>query len=60
MSDTKQDKKDIIAQIQALTRLLELDGQKKERKNLEEWKKTFKALQGIVENPLPFLLTLIK
>ena len=34
--------------------------QKKSRENLEQWKDTLEGLRDITNNPLPFLLTLLK
>ena len=34
--------------------------QKKSRENLEEWQNTFESLRDITNNPLPFLLELLK
>ena len=60
MSDPIQQQKDIFQKVQGLMAFLDATDEKKNRENLDEWKKTFAALRDITNNPLPFLVDLYK
>jgi len=60
MSDAIQQQKDIFKKVQGLVAFLDATDKQKNRENLDEWKKTFAALRDITNNPLPFLVDLLK
>ena len=60
MSDPIQQQKDIFQKVQGLMAFLDATDEKKTTENTDEWKKTFAALRDITNNPLPFLVDLLK
>lgn len=60
MGDTQSAQKEIFGKIQGFMAFLDTAEQKKSRENLEEWQDTFESLRDITNNPLPFLLELLK
>ena len=60
MSDTQNTQREIFSKIEGLIAFLDTTEQKKSRENLEQWKDTLEGLRDITNNPLPFLLTLLK
>jgi len=60
MGDTQNAQKEIFGKIQGFMAFIDATEQKKSRENLEEWQNTFEALRDITNNPLPFLLELLK
>ncbi len=60
MADPIQQQKDIFSKVQGLMAFLDTTDQQRNRENLEQWKQTFAALRDITNNPLPFLLDLLK
>ena len=60
MGDTQSAQKEIFGKIQGFMAFLDTSEQKKSRENLEEWQNTFESLRDITNNPLPFLLELLK
>jgi hypothetical protein len=60
MGDTQSAQKEIFGKIQGFMAFIDTTEQKKSRENLEEWQDTFESLRDITNNPLPFLLELLK
>jgi hypothetical protein len=60
MGDTQSAQKEIFGKIQGFMAFIDTTEQKKSRENLEEWQNTFESLRDITNNPLPFLLELLK
>ena len=60
MGDTQNAQKEIFSKIQGFMAFLDTTEQKKSRENLEEWQEVFESLRDITNNPLPFLLELLK
>jgi len=60
MGDTQNAQKEIFGKIQGFMAFIDTTEQKKSRENLEEWQNTFESLRDITNNPLPFLLELLK
>tara|TARA_B100001094_G_scaffold58842_1_gene54304 strand:- start:1877 stop:3952 length:2076 start_codon:yes stop_codon:yes gene_type:complete len=60
MADPIQQQKDIFSKVQGLIAFLDATDEQRSRENLEQWKQTFAALRDITNNPLPFLLDLLK
>lgn len=60
MADAQESQKEIFSKVQSLLAFLDTTEQKRNRENLEEWKDTFESLRNITNNPLPFLLELLK
>ena len=60
MPDTQNTQKDIFSRVEGLIAFLDTTDEKKVRENAQEWQDTFEALRNITNNPLPFLLELLK
>ena len=60
MGDTQNAQKEIFGKIQGFMAFIDTTEQKKSRENLEEWQEVFESLRDITNNPLPFLLELLK
>jgi hypothetical protein len=60
MADPIQQQKDIFSKVQGLMAFLDATDEQRNRENLDQWKQTFAALKDITNNPLPFLLDLLK
>ena len=60
MSDTQNTQKEIFNKVEGLISFLDTTDNKKVRENAQEWQNTFEALRNITNNPLPFLLELLK
>ena len=60
MADPIQQQKDIFSKVQGLMAFLDATDKQRTRENLDQWKQTFAALKDITNNPLPFLLDLLK
>jgi len=60
MADPIQQQKDIFSKVQGLIAFLDATDEQRTRENLDQWKQTFAALRDITNNPLPFLLDLLK
>jgi len=60
MSDTQNTQKDIFSKVEGLIAFLDTTDEKKIRENAQEWQDAFEALRDITNNPLPFLLGLLK
>ena len=60
MSDSIAQQKEIFGKVQSLMAFLDTTEQNKKRENLEQWKEVLESLRNISENPIPFLLELLK
>tara|TARA_R100001509_G_scaffold118449_1_gene72886 strand:+ start:328 stop:2472 length:2145 start_codon:yes stop_codon:yes gene_type:complete len=60
MADSLEQQKEIFGKVQGIMAFLDTTDQAQKRENLEAWKETFESLRNITNNPLPFLLELIK
>ena len=59
--DIQEDKKSILSKLKGLQALLEIDDQRKERRgNLEKWKLANDNIKWGADNPIAFLLLLVK
>ena len=58
--DNQQSQKDIVGKIQGLLTFLDLGEKSKQQENLDAWQDLFESLRDIGNNPIPFLLELIK
>ena len=59
-ADSINSQKEIFGKVQGLMAFLDTTDQTKNRQNTEEWKRTLESLREITNNPLPFLLELLK
>ena len=59
-ADSINSQKEIFGKVQGLMAFLDTTDQSKNRENTEEWKRTLESLREITNNPLPFLLELLK
>jgi|21_taG_2_1085346.scaffolds.fasta_scaffold00062_35 hypothetical protein len=60
MPDTQDTQKDIFAKVEGLIAFLDTTDEKKVRENAQEWQDTLEALRDATNNPLAFLLNLLK
>ena len=60
MPDTQDTQKDIFAKVEGLIAFLDTTDEKKVRENAQEWQDAMEALRDITNNPLAFLLNLLK
>ena len=60
MPDTLDTQKDIFAKVEGLIAFLDTTDEKKVRENTQEWQDTLEALRDATNNPLAFLLNLLK
>tara|TARA_R110000851_G_scaffold234060_2_gene386622 strand:- start:2309 stop:4474 length:2166 start_codon:yes stop_codon:yes gene_type:complete len=60
MPDTQNTQKDIFSKVEGLIAFLDTTDEKKVRENTQEWQDLIEALRDIQNNPIPFLLGLLK
>ena len=59
--DVQEDKKGILDKLRGLQALLDIDEQQKEKRdNLEKWKQSLDNIKWGADNPIAFLLLLVK
>jgi len=58
--DSIDSQKEIFGKVQGLMAFLDTTEQKQSRENLEAWREVIQALREMANNPLPFLLELLK
>ena len=59
--DVQEDKKSILDKLKGLQSLLDIDEQKQERRaNLEKWRQSYDNIKWGADNPIAFLLLLVK
>ena len=58
--DSIDTQKEIFGKVQGLMAFLDTTEQKQSRENLEAWREVIQSLREMANNPLPFLLELLK
>lgn len=59
--DNQNQRKEIFGKVNSILTTLEFDSQaRRERQNLDSWKQAFRDFGDLTDNPIPFLLGLIK